>query len=244
MRSHKHLLNHRLVQNALKESEFRVGAQATDEEVKILVHGIVGDEWTGLDSLSVSEFLHSNSGKSVTVDINSVGGSAYDGLAIFNALEQHDGPTTGIVTGEAASAASIILQGVKHRVMLSNTMQMVHKSNVITWGNADDMRDVASILDICDECLLESYVAATGQPQDVVLSLMRGEGKMDGTYMTAKTAFDFGFCDEVRSIKQKAESPKNQTEQHLRDERNRSKLVATRARSVMVRQQMATMAEN
>jgi ATP-dependent protease ClpP protease subunit len=92
---------------SLRPKQMGVQCAVTDDAVEIFLHGIIGDEYTETDSLSVGRILAANRGKPVTLRVNSPGGLAYDGVAMYNAIDAHDGKTTGIIEGLAGSAASL-----------------------------------------------------------------------------------------------------------------------------------------
>ena len=91
----------------------RIAAQSDENTINIF-DTIGEDYWTGecVTAKSISKSLASMKGKDITVNINSPGGSMFEGLAIYNLLREHDGKITVKVLGIAASAASIIASGV------------------------------------------------------------------------------------------------------------------------------------
>lgn len=130
--------------------------------------------------------------KDITVSINSPGGSVFDGLAIYNALRASGANVTVKVMGIAASIASIIAMAGKKIVMPENSFMMIHNPLNVIYGNADDMREMADILDKVGSSLVATYVARTGKSEEEVKALMDAE-----TYMTAAEAKELGFADEV-----------------------------------------------
>src|SRR5690606_33657918 len=79
-----------------------------DGTVEVVFHGIVGDDLEGMDSPSIISALGKAKGRPINVRINSPGGLAFDGIAIYNALVQHDAPVTTTIESLAGSAASIV----------------------------------------------------------------------------------------------------------------------------------------
>lgn len=65
-------------------------------------------------------------GRPVEVVINSSGGSYAAGVEIFNALRGHVGGVTTLVTGYAASAASLVAMGGEKRIMTPTAKLMIH----------------------------------------------------------------------------------------------------------------------
>ena len=81
----------------------------------------------GVTVADVAALLKDFKGKPVSVRINSPGGIAFDGAAIYNLLAQHDGGVTVNVIGLAASAASLI--------MTVRLLQVLRRSGW-QWGRA------------------------------------------------------------------------------------------------------------
>ena len=77
---------------------------------EILLYGTVGQSFWGEECFTASEVRAQLKGLSgpITVRINSGGGVATDGQAIWQALRDHDGPVNVVIDGIAASAASLI----------------------------------------------------------------------------------------------------------------------------------------
>lgn len=128
----------------------------------------------------------------IEVQINSPGGDVFDGLAIFNALRLHPARIVTRVDGLAASAASAIAQAGDHRVMVSSSQMMIHEAWGVCVGPAQDMLDMAALLEQQNLVLAELYAERSGRPADDLRVLMAAE-----TWFTAQEAVDAGLADEV-----------------------------------------------
>lgn len=110
----------------------------------------------------VQDFLDQLDGISkINVHINSGGGSVFGGIAIYNILKRYDAEITVYVEGLAASIASVIAMAGDRIIIPANAQMMIHKPSSITWGNADDMRKEADILDGCQKVILNTYMQHT-----------------------------------------------------------------------------------
>ena len=110
----------------------------------------------------VQDFLDQLDGVSkINVHINSGGGSVFGGIAIYNILKRHTAEITVYVEGLAASIASVIAMAGDKIIIPANAQMMIHKPSSITWGNADDMRKEADILDGCQKIILNTYMQHT-----------------------------------------------------------------------------------
>lgn len=126
----------------------------------------------------------------ITLEINSYGGDVFLGIDIMNTLRSHEGKVTVIVTGIAASAASIIAMGADVIKMYSNTQMMIHNAWTFAMGNSKELRKIADDLESINESVLASYTHRVDE--DTVKKLLDEE-----TYMSATKAKEFGFIDEI-----------------------------------------------
>lgn len=188
-------------QKAGTSESFVVGVKnAKDEEpAEIVLYGEIGNPWEQADARSVGEFLRGNKGRDVNVRINSMGGLAYDGITIHNALLNHDGKVTTIIEGMAGSAASIIAMAGDPVQMYENAHLFIHRALLIAIGNRDAMAEAQDWLDKVDDAIARTYRAKTGKAFDKIMDLMRG--RVDGTMFTAREAVAQKFADQIISLK-------------------------------------------
>lgn len=159
--------------------------------------GSTWDKWQNEDKCpqDVTNFLNQLEGnKDVDIYINSGGGDAFAGLAIYNTLKRNPAHKTTHVDGVAASAASVIaLAG--DRVIIPSTAQfMIHKAWGFCIGNANEMRKFADDLDKCDESILSVYMenVKEGVSVDTIKQLVD-----NSTWMTGEDAVQY-FNVEVQ----------------------------------------------
>ena len=118
----------------------------------------------------------------INVHINSGGGSVFGGIAIYNMLKRFDAEITVYVEGLAASIASVIAMAGDKIVIPANAQMMIHKPSSIAWGNADDMRKEADILDGCQKVILNTYMqhVKEGVTEDTINDLINAETWKNG----------------------------------------------------------------
>lgn len=126
----------------------------------------------------------------IELEINSYGGDVFAGIDIMNTLRGHKGKVTVIITGIAASAASIICMGADVIRMYSNTQLMLHNAWTIVAGNAKQLRKAADDLDVVGESVLASYTHRIDAK--VAKKLLDEE-----TYLSAAKAKELGLIDEI-----------------------------------------------
>lgn len=122
--------------------------------IKLRLSGVVGRDIT---ADSVSEFLNENDDKDITIFLNSPGGSVVEGLEIYNLLRASGRNITTVLTGIAASMGSIIFLAGDKRIAMNGGLFMIHNPSGFTWGNADDFRKEAELLDKMQGSLQEIY---------------------------------------------------------------------------------------
>jgi ATP-dependent protease ClpP protease subunit len=214
---HKPILNYNATQITNgSDQTWKIQCVANDQQVEIWLHGIVGDEISGTDSQSVGKMLSQHRGKPVTMYVNSPGGLAYDGVAIYNALASHKGPTTGIIEGLAGSAASLALMGCDTIKAHENGKFHPHYSLCVAIGHKDEIKDTLLMMEKLDEDLERIYANRSKQSIEVVKQHLQGPHG-DGTHFTAKEAKEVGYIDEIiEPSKKPAAKPRNATADRIR----------------------------
>ena len=150
--------------------------------------GSTWDKWQDEDKCpqDVADFLGQLEGnKDVNIYINSGGGDAFAGMAIYNTLKRNPAHKTTHVDGLAASAASVIaLAGDK--VIIPKTAQfMIHNAWTIAMGNANDFLYTAERLEKCDESILNVYAENLKEGVDKATIKQKMD---DTTWMTGEDA--------------------------------------------------------
>lgn len=164
------------------------------EEAEISIYDEIGF-WGVTAQAFINDLKNLGDVKNIVLSVNSPGGSVFDGLAIYNALKNTRNKGVhikGRVMGIAASAASFVIMAANEIEMPENSMMMVHYAAGLAWGNAEEMRETADILDKIDASIVGIYVARTGKSEEDVRALLAAE-----TYMTANEAKEKGFADSV-----------------------------------------------
>jgi len=142
--------------------------------------------------------------ESVEVEINSPGGSVFEGQRIYNALRGISArgvEVTTTVNGLAASMGSVILMAGDKRQMTNGSRIMIHEASTIAWGDARTMRKNADLLESISSEIAGIYADRTGGELKAIRNLMFAE-----TWMTADEAKANSFVDTViKDGKAKAE---------------------------------------
>jgi len=154
--------------------------------------GDVGDSGWGDDCFSYSDVangLAAHGDGDLTVRLNSGGGLATEGMAIFSLLKAHPGKVSIVVDGIAASAASLIAMAGDTRQMRQGAMMMIHDPATITVGNADVHQKKVDMLDKLANNYAGVYARAAGKTVEDTRAIMKAE-----TWLTADEAVKDGFA--------------------------------------------------
>jgi len=128
----------------------------------------------------------------ILLRVNSPGGDAFEGVAIYNLLRAQGKPVNVVVDGLAASAASIISMAGDSIVMNEGSVMMIHEAQALAVGNADAMAKMADTLKTVTGSIADIYVNRTTLSKDDVLKMMNEE-----TWMDAEDAVAKGFATSV-----------------------------------------------
>ena len=150
-----------------------------------------------LSSAYIQTQLQEAAGQDVEVHISSVGGSAFDAIAIYDLLKKYPGKVTTHIDALAASAASIVAMGGQTVAMSKYALLMIHKPMVGSGGNADELLKDVQMLNVVQSRLAQIYMDKTGLDGVTVNSLINSV-----TWMTADQALDLGFIDQIEDYSQ------------------------------------------
>lgn len=173
-----------------QKSWFRMQAKE-DQTADIYIYDEIGG-W-GISARRFTEDLISLGNLShINLHIHSPGGEVFDGIAIYNQLKNHSATITVYIDGLAASMASVIAMVGDTVIMPKNTMMMIHKPWGVSWGDANDMREYADLLDKLENVLIPAYVAKTGKTTEEITAMLEQETWLDGD-----ECVEHGFADKV-----------------------------------------------
>lgn len=162
-----------------------------DDTTELNIFGMIGkDPWTGegVDAATVADML--KAAGPVVVNMNSPGGSFFQGTAIYNLLAQHPHEVTVNVLGLAGSAASIIAMAGDKVMMAPASFIMIHNASAVAEGDRHDFESVMETLQSIDYAIRDLYVDKTGKQANKISSMMDDE-----TWMNARDAIANKFAD-------------------------------------------------
>ncbi|MCG5371377.1 Clp protease ClpP [Providencia rettgeri] len=176
--------------SAPEKSWFQMKA-TSETSADIYIHDEIG-MW-GVSAKRFTEDLISLGNIShINLHIHSPGGEVFEGIAIYNQLKNHNATITVYIDGLAASMASVIAMVGDEVKMPKNAMMMIHKPWGVSWGDANDMRDYADLLDKVENVLIPAYMEKTGKTKEEIEAMLGEE-----TWLTAEECVEHGFANTV-----------------------------------------------
>jgi ATP-dependent protease ClpP protease subunit len=161
---------------------------------EILLYGIIGDEWDGLDAKTIFGLI-AGGDDDIIAHINSPGGYVMEGLAIFNAFagaRAAGRKVTMHIDGLAASMASVIAMAGDEIIMADNALMMIHNPWDVAIGDARELRAAADKLDVIRDQLVRIYSGQTGLSADDLVPMLDAE-----TWLTSEQALEKKFVTSV-----------------------------------------------
>lgn len=137
----------------------------------------------------------------VNLRINSYGGDVNTGLSIYNLIQRHEDKNIHVYIDVAAySIAGLIAQAVKkgNRHAAKNATILIHEASTYIWDsqNATQLREMADMLDICNETIAISMSDTMGiSVDDFKSKYFDGKDHL----FTAQEALDAGLIDDIVS---------------------------------------------
>lgn len=169
-------------------------AELNGDTTEITIYGDIGDSWWG-ESVSANDIknaLKNVETDTITIRLNSPGGDAFDGIAIYNQLKNHNAKVIAYIDGLAASAASIIAMAADEIIMNTGSMLMIHEASTFTWGTKADIKKTMNALEGIDESIADIYMTRFSGERDELNTMVEDE-----TWFTANTAVEVGLADKT-----------------------------------------------
>jgi ATP-dependent protease ClpP protease subunit len=153
------------------------------------IFGEIGVDFTAQD---MAQFLDFNSSPVITVNIASGGGSAFQGLMIYDLLIQSKKTIQTKVVGLAGSAASVIFMAGDTREMTVGGMVMVHNSWANFSGNAEEVKKKLGTLEAIDARMTAIFKSKTALEDEKIKELLAAE-----SFIGVEEALSLGFATGI-----------------------------------------------
>jgi len=130
----------------------------------------------------------------ISLYINSPGGSAYAGMAIYDAMQYVKPDVRTICTGMGMSAAAMILGGgaAGKRFVLPNAKVMIHQGSAGARGTPSDIQIAAFEIVEMRQRMAEIIARHSGRPLEQVLDDIDRD-----RFMSPREAVEYGLVDGI-----------------------------------------------
>ena len=161
-----------------------------------LYNTIESDSWWTESETSakhIADMLAENpEAKEIKIYINSLGGSVFEGIAIYNQLKRHSARKTVYIDGFACSIASVIAMAGDKVIMPKTSCMMIHNAWTVVLGNSEQLRKAADDLDVINQASTQAYLDRAGDK----LTPEKLKEMLDAeTYLTADQCIEYGLAD-------------------------------------------------
>ncbi len=159
-------------------------------ETEVTIYDFIGE--FGVSAADFIRELAAIKTPKISLRVNSPGGHMFDGLAIYTAIARHKAEVTAHVDSIAASAASFLIMAADTVIMSPHSQMMIHDAQGFALGPADDMRQMADVLDKQSGNIASIYAEKAGGAVKEWRVLMKAE-----TFFSDQEAVDHGLADRV-----------------------------------------------
>ena len=160
----------------------------------ILLFGVIEPKTTKQVVAQLLALNKMSSTEPIRVYVNSPGGHADDGFAIYDVMRYVTAPVQTIVSGLAASAATIVMIGADKgmRLALPSARIMLHQPSQGARGTASDIAITAKEILRLRKKANELFANETGHPVEKIEKDMQRD-----FWMTADEAQEYGRVDKI-----------------------------------------------
>lgn len=165
---------------------------------EIFLNGYIDEEiWFGDEitpgMLNDALYCSGNDPKEdVRIILNSYGGSCNAATQMHDAIHHYPGKVHLVISGTAASAATVVAMAADRLEMTPGSLFMIHDPMLATYGNESAMEAAIDTLRACKNSILNMYMTRANGSRDELAEMMKNT-----TWMDANEAFANGFVDGI-----------------------------------------------
>lgn len=190
----------------MKNKRFYEFKNIAENEYSLYVYGeIVDEKWYNSD-VDINDFKEALAGVPVgaklNMYVNSVGGNVFATSGMVSMLQRAKEKGIQIdayIDGLACSCASWLIMVADEINIYKNSVMMIHKPMVMSYGNANDlMKDIEVLNKIEDGVIIPIYEAKAKSSTEVIKDMMNAE-----TWLTAteiQEHFNVNLIDEEKKV--------------------------------------------
>ncbi len=177
-----------------------------ENEYSLYVYGEIVDEKFWDNDVDISDFKEALAGVPIgaklNMYINSVGGNVFATSGMVSMLQRAKQKSITIdayIDGLAASCASWLVMVADNIYIYKNSVMMIHKPMVMSYGNANDLqKDIEVLNKIEDGVIIPIYAEKAKDSVEVIKDMMTAE-----TWLTAdeiQEHFNVTLIDEEKKV--------------------------------------------
>jgi ATP-dependent Clp protease protease subunit len=175
------------------ERSFDIYSRLLRERIVFLGQEVNDD----IANLIAAQLLHLDAqdpGRDISLYVNSPGGSAYAGMAIYDAMQYVKSDVSTVCLGMGMSAAAMILCGGApgKRFALPNAKMMIHQGSAGYRGTPADIQIAAREVLAMTQRMAEIIARHSGQDVEQVMKDIDRD-----RFMTPEEAVEYGLVDAV-----------------------------------------------
>lgn len=175
-----------------------------ENDVLYLYGDVGGWKWRDEESIhldDVKDTIKEMDSNEVTIHLNSYGGDAMEGVAIYNLLKNKFENIRIIIDGIAASAASVIAMVGDSVEMGTGAQFMIHQPSTYAYGNAQDFEETLQSLKSIEEGYMDIYMTRFNGSREELEDLM-AQSTWFGTTEAQEWGFSNGVTDEAVEVEE------------------------------------------
>jgi ATP-dependent Clp protease protease subunit len=161
------------------------------------------EEVTEESSLKLCDYLIKanlvlNPDDTLTLFLNSPGGSCTDGWAIVDLMEMSTVGIQTVAVGCIASmAVPIFIAGTKgKRIMTPHAAIMTHQFSTVLWGKSHELVAARKFHDRLDQQFIDHFLRHTKMTEKQIREVLM---RPSDTWLTPEECLKYGICDEIRN---------------------------------------------
>lgn len=128
----------------------------------------------------------------IRIILNSYGGNCNAATQMHDAIHHYPGKVHLVISGTAASAATVVAMAADRLEMTPGSLFMIHDPMLATYGNESAMEAAIDTLRACKNSILNMYMTRANGSRDELAEMMKNT-----TWMDANEAFANGFVDGI-----------------------------------------------
>jgi len=141
----------------------------------------------------------------ILIEINSLGGSAYNMIQLYEHIRLLQNPIITYTSSMAMSAGAILLSTLGspgNRFASPNASIMIHEIQDSTGGDKKDILDYVADMTVFNDRLMTILAKSMGLNDNTdVVKLIKDNAKGNALYLTPEKALEFGIIDHVGYVK-------------------------------------------